>query len=622
MSIKFASNNTVLPQASFSQNEDKEYNKPKGHLIEHQPITHHITDTYNTTKDFYKALKGEGTDYTLGRLNDIATMAGSLGIAATLAKANPSKSSKAMEFVGFGTWFASMALWPKLFIGMPVKAKTGVDINQQYVDSYGRKKRFLEDAQYIPWDLVSDKKMNHIADKMNLPKTMKNRREATEDKIRQVSVQANTLWMLTAGLSTPLMSSLLADTLQPYVKAGVEKHNINKAQQALENAFDSKKEIKIDPKLEKNIKSGNVAEIKDYFANVGQKLNDKYAPKLNDKAAVKYKNFVDSELTSILGNSKDSLNLGQQNALKTLYKDTDKADKLLGYFKATLGDCEGSGLANEWGKVPQKMLNTLQFNKKDIKELSSANSEDAAKLVTKKLSSLKDDTHVVNKLADIIQNPLENTVKAQKTIEKYSKMLTGGMFNQKSTVGYGEQKSFQDLLNTNVVERLDDANSTFRRMTRFQEVAKSTPNDLKTFVKGVSDNSFHELNLLSKQGQNPKRYEELIKLHFGHLSDDHQNFIKNALRNQKSKGAYELSEGLNPKDVYKIQKQFLGQQPLGFLQDAAKQKQVYKNWKGAVGALSAATLLFTAITIAMMGKTNKYNPDVKSEGGTNTNEQH
>ncbi|MCK7504616.1 MAG: hypothetical protein MZV70_11375 [Desulfobacterales bacterium] len=58
-----------------------------------------------------------------------------------------------------------MGVYPKL-IGKTLQAKTGFDVNQEYIDYYGRRKRFFEDPQYSPWDLWSDKQINAIGDKI------------------------------------------------------------------------------------------------------------------------------------------------------------------------------------------------------------------------------------------------------------------------------------------------------------------------------------------------------------------------------------------------------------------------------------------------------------------------
>ena len=129
---------------------------PAGRLISEnvfQSAGSTVKNYANCAKYFYDAaFKGEGTDYSVGKINDLTVRAGSLGIAGILAATKAFPFAKGMEFVGLATWFGSMALWPRI-IGAPIKAKTGVDINWKYEDSYGRRKPFLQDPQYLAWDL-------------------------------------------------------------------------------------------------------------------------------------------------------------------------------------------------------------------------------------------------------------------------------------------------------------------------------------------------------------------------------------------------------------------------------------------------------------------------------------
>lgn len=67
--------------------------------------------------------------------------------------------TKGMEFVGLASFLASMAIWPKLAIQLPAKLIHGVNVQQEYEDSFGRKKSFYQDPQFIPWDLYKDEEI-------------------------------------------------------------------------------------------------------------------------------------------------------------------------------------------------------------------------------------------------------------------------------------------------------------------------------------------------------------------------------------------------------------------------------------------------------------------------------
>lgn len=209
----------------------------KGHLIDENILESagsNIKAYADSVKFLADGVSGKGTDYTTGRINDLTTRLGSLGIAGVLAAGAGSPFKKGMEFVGFASWFGAMAAWPKV-IGTPLKALTGVDINQQYSDSFGRKKAFFEDPQYICWDIISDEHINKVGDKLNIPKNIENRREAVQEKMKQIATQGNTLSMLTAGFATPIIASLVADQLQKPFGDALEKVRLSKAEKGLAN---------------------------------------------------------------------------------------------------------------------------------------------------------------------------------------------------------------------------------------------------------------------------------------------------------------------------------------------------------------------------------------------------
>lgn len=158
-------------------------------------------------KDFVydlKALKGavngDANDHQLGKLNDVGMKLGGLAIAGYLASKTPAPLGKTLEFVGLGSFFASMAIWPKIALQWPAQIIHGFNVQQEYEDSFGRKKLFYQDPQFLPWDLYSDKEINRIGDRLGVPRNIRNRREFIQEKMKKIAIQNNTLWMLTAGL--------------------------------------------------------------------------------------------------------------------------------------------------------------------------------------------------------------------------------------------------------------------------------------------------------------------------------------------------------------------------------------------------------------------------------------
>ncbi len=195
----------------------------------------YVKDLKQDVVNIGRAAKGKANDHELGRINDLAMKLGSLGLAAYLAVKNPLKMSKAMEFVGFTTFFTSMALWPKLTIQAPLKARTGVDIHQKYIDSQGRKKMLYQDPQYVLTDLYSKEDLEKIGDKLGVNKNLPDRDNFIKQRAQKTALQGNTLWMMTAGFATPLMSALMCNRLEKPVNYLIEKLNLRTSQNAFDN---------------------------------------------------------------------------------------------------------------------------------------------------------------------------------------------------------------------------------------------------------------------------------------------------------------------------------------------------------------------------------------------------
>lgn len=189
--------------------------KARGFLLkDRNPVSSVIIGAGDTVKDVVelgKALsKGESNDNQLGRFNDLGMKLGGLGIASYLFTRRGTTTKGLMEFLGFGAFFASMAMWPRVLISEPMKMRFGFDFRQKYIDSQGRKKYFFQDNQYQPWDLWSKEDLNKVGDKLNVPKDIKDREELIKEKMRSIALQGNTLWMLSAGFS-PLLTSMICN---------------------------------------------------------------------------------------------------------------------------------------------------------------------------------------------------------------------------------------------------------------------------------------------------------------------------------------------------------------------------------------------------------------------------
>lgn len=181
------------------------------------------------------AIKGEANDHELGRLNDVGMKLGGLAIASYLCTRKQTPHAKLFEFIGLTSFFAAMDIWPKLFLQLPARLIHGIDIRQEYEDSFGRKKMFYQDHQFIPWDLYSDKDIHKIGDRWGIPKDIPNRREFIQEKMRKIALQNNTMWMLTAGFATPIMSALICNALEKPVENFQNRRLEAKANSLMEN---------------------------------------------------------------------------------------------------------------------------------------------------------------------------------------------------------------------------------------------------------------------------------------------------------------------------------------------------------------------------------------------------
>ncbi|MDO5437811.1 MAG: hypothetical protein Q4F80_06405, partial [bacterium] len=213
--------------------------KPKGHLVKENIVQQFgatFTDTAKDVRNLGKALTtGQSNDHELGRMNDIGMKIGGGLIAAALMGSKATSNKKLMEIFGFGTFFSVMSLWPKVAIDLPTKLMHGFNPHQKYVDSQGRKKQFFQDNQYLPWDVWTKDEINKVADKMNVPKDLKDREEFTKEKMRTIALQDNTLWMLTAGLATPLMTSLACNRIEEGLRVPVANFGLKNIAKQIED---------------------------------------------------------------------------------------------------------------------------------------------------------------------------------------------------------------------------------------------------------------------------------------------------------------------------------------------------------------------------------------------------
>lgn len=229
---------------SFDRETDKLI-KPldgKGHLVSDSPLhapKEFLRDTVYTTKALADGVRGKANDHQLGKLNDLGLKIGGVAIATYLMTRKTTPKAKLMEFIGFGAFLASMKLWPKIALEIPARLVHGFNYRKQYIDDQGRKKEVGLDPNYMPFDLYRGEKKSEnldvIGDRMGIKKDLVNRQDAVKEQMRKVSVQNNTLWMLTAGIATPIMTALACNKAEQYITPIAEKHSNKKVNTSIEN---------------------------------------------------------------------------------------------------------------------------------------------------------------------------------------------------------------------------------------------------------------------------------------------------------------------------------------------------------------------------------------------------
>lgn len=208
---------------------DVKPNEAKASIIEKETLKDRFIDTKNDIKNWHKAVKyGEISDNALGRTNDVGMKLGSLAIAAFLASHSRTKTQAIMQFVGAGSFFASMSLWPKIFINKPMQLLHKINPGERYVNAQGEKKDSYLDNQFIPTD----------AQKITDEKEIRRRQKG--------ACQARALNLATVGFAAPTMTALFGNMVEPLIKKQVVNSTFAKSQRALENVdeyLDSAKPI-------------------------------------------------------------------------------------------------------------------------------------------------------------------------------------------------------------------------------------------------------------------------------------------------------------------------------------------------------------------------------------------
>ncbi|MCD7879013.1 MAG: hypothetical protein LUG16_03660 [Candidatus Gastranaerophilales bacterium] len=562
----------VNDSTPFNRYETKDKIKPmeyKGKLLPSRIIgspVEYAKDLKQDVVNIGRAARGKSNDHELGRINDLAMKLGSLALAGYLFVKNPLKLSKTMEFVGFGTFFGSMALWPKLAIQAPLKARTGVDIHQKYIDSQGRKKNVFLDPQYDLTDLYDQETLNKTGDKLGVSKDIADRNNFIKQRMKKTAVQGNTLWMMTAGFATPIMSALTCNLIEKPLNKLYEVLDLKSTEKALNKG--SEGFVKSELNYLKNSKTQKA--FSDFLTNNENELLDtktigKIAEKISGKVnSASFKNTIEQELSN-LGKNNVELNVDfirnnlssvvpetvidtltnpqneefktllkegsldkisnmiasatggkrreQQKLFNTVYTTLDNAKKQMeipkvgdykerimllyndvakfssgknridNFVRARVGDNSGSYIANQWNRVGNTIVNSLDLKNGELKSLADGNNN----LLVNKLKQLaqNDDKFkaTVGDLTNLI-NDYESKTGTQflKTVKNESTFVCGAGEKLLNSDGFkktaesissaAKNGTLEDLINVHAKERASGAQSSFYRILQTLDVFK------------------------------------------------------------------------------------------------------------------------------------------------------
>ena len=216
----------------------------QGHLVHDSIVTvpkYFLKDAAYDIKAIKDGFQGNANDHQLGRLNDVGLKLGGIGIATTLAARTKNPMLRIMEYAGLGAFLASMSLYPKVAINAPSRIVQGFDIGKEYIDDQGRKKTVLQDPNYVPFDMYQGEypgeDLDIIGDRMGLPRGIKNRNDLIKEQMRKIAIQNNTLWMMTAGVATPVITALMCCGLEKMISPALESARNVKYNSQIKNAL-------------------------------------------------------------------------------------------------------------------------------------------------------------------------------------------------------------------------------------------------------------------------------------------------------------------------------------------------------------------------------------------------
>ena len=410
--------------------------KGQGHLIDDtlkDKIKYFGFDRKYDAKALVDGYNGRAKDHQLGRLNDVGLLAGGIAIASYIAASKQTPKAKVMEFVGLTSFLLAMKVWPKVAIEIPAKLVHGFNVNKQYIDDQGRKKSVFQDSQYIPWDLYTgekpDENLSLIGNKMGIKKDIPNREEVVKDQMRKIATQNNALWMLSAGVATPVLGALGACAAEGVVDDAIENIRDKKANTKIRDMFRSlvgaedtrKVNTKTADKISGLLSGKQGAAVDEAFID---SLTEAVSGEVKDSKLLE---GVKADLTQILRPSNPVLNGEAKN--KILNNLSSELEKM------NLGN--GINLSEVIPNMEELDARLSEAFRTPVGETITVNSEAKAKQISDVLETLMQD-----KLYDKV--PKEEIEKVTGTVRRVS---VGGLKSSSATLTAESSKTISSYLN-------------------------------------------------------------------------------------------------------------------------------------------------------------------------------
>ncbi len=532
---------------------------PKGKLLRGTFLpTAFVKNMKYNAKALVDGAKGKANDHQLGKVNDVGLVAGMGALAAYLFTMNRTPMKKGMEILGPAAFLASMAIWPKIAIRLPALFVHGVDPMQKYQDSQGRVKPFFQDPQFIPWDLYSDKIMDKAGDRLGVPKDMPNRRAYTQEKMRKVAVQSNTLWMLTAGPATPLLTAMICNMAEKPLGKFFDKQTNKKADELLEtvNFNDTAKALRSTKTVDK---------VNEIIGSYIDKTKGGYIEEAIDERTVDRfsKLFSEGKLSTILGGKfkedlmKDMagkpMDEAAANKLRNIADTMTDFDSKYGvldqYYKLKLGKVEESVIANQCNRTSEAVLDSLGFTKDDYKDLFTLKTgvirrekivdrEAVGKKLYDKFETIVKDEEKYKKAMTAITDSLkevETKYAGNTNYEKYVKdiceqagksLREQGLDNAAEEIGAGAN-SLKSMMIDNARNRVDSLKNHCCRLIqtldffkRADDKTKNMPEDIvkmgkEILAKGHIDGQMTKFEGTMKKPFDFMKYQQLMRSIYG-----------------------------------------------------------------------------------------------------------